>query len=121
MRPIRISKKLYNSLPDDVANALRGVVARHPNIKSLRIVNEPEGYKTYHGEGEEYTYYYDGQVMTLQMVSESTIGASGVRYEIGAQSPPLPAGTLVFRTWYAGVNGYQLTVHVVGDTKFLTA
>lgn len=120
MRKTRISKKLYKSLPEDVAATLRGVVARHPTIKSLRLVNEPEGYKVYHSEGDEYTYHYAGQEMTLQMASEHTLGASGVRHEIGQESTALPAGTVVFRVWYAGIDGYQLTVYAVGEHRFLT-
>lgn len=118
----RLSKKFYKDIDQSnatLAQAMRRIQEEYPNIKSCTIVPQPAGYTVYHGEGERYVYVYNGQEMSLEMVSEASLGASNVRHEIGAASAPLPGGSVVLRIWYAGIDGYQLTVYPVGDEKFL--
>lgn len=107
----RISQKLLTQLPAAVAGAIRDAADRH-GIKSLTHVARPAGFAYIAGEGERITAVYRGEAMCVEMVAEHTVGASGVRHEIGARIP-LPVGAVLVVVGY--MSGYYLTLYTVGD------
>jgi len=105
---IRISKKLLASLPPIVADAIKTIQSDHDSIKSMNVSIYQDWYELYCDEGDQYTCIYGDEVKSLEMVSAHTIGASNVRYEIGAIIP-LPVGTVLLTVWYLGKYHLQLT------------
>jgi hypothetical protein len=102
----RISKKTLSKLPAEIAEQIK-VLGERYEIKSFTFENVSAGYKLYHSEGSRYTYIYGQRTQAVEMVSENTVGASGVRHEIGAQVA-LPTGTTVIEVWYFATFGMHV-------------
>jgi hypothetical protein len=106
----RISKKTLSGLPGAVAVAVQEMAADY-GIKSFTFQSKPEGYEHYTAEGYSYRFVYGEQAMGFAVVSQDTIGATGVRHEIG-YTRALPAGTFEIAVGY--YSGYHMTVTAVG-------
>lgn len=104
---LRISKKVLKQLPVEIAEQIEAL-GKNYNVKSFTLQNVAPGYKQYHSEGSKYTYIHGKNTMRVDMVSESTIGASNVHYEIGAEVA-LPVGTTVIEVWYYQTFGMAVT------------
>lgn len=106
----RISKKTLSQMPAPIAAKVKELGERF-NLKSFSYY-QSSALKVYHAEGSKYFYFYDGKELSVEMVSENTVGASGVRYEIGAEVL-LPVGAVVIEVWYLG--GFGMSISSVGD------
>lgn len=96
---IRISRKMYQTFPTNVADAITRI-AEDYRIKSFTFKTVAEDYKFYVGEGDSYTgISADGRTAGFETVSAETIGAMGVSHRIGAQFA-MPAGSYVIRVSY---------------------
>jgi hypothetical protein len=113
----RISKKALSQMPADVAEMIR-VVGADYGIKSFEYEQKPAGYTVYHAEGARYYYVYAGDTLKVEMVSESTVGASGVRHEIGAKVQP-PTGTTVITVSY--YRDYYMSVVNISESALSAA
>lgn len=110
MASTRISKRSMTELPKQVAQAVQEMAAEY-GIKSFTFQSKPEGYKHYTAEGHSYRFVYGDAAMGFEVVSQNTIGATGVQYGIGYERP-LPAGTFEISVGYYA--GYYMTVTAVG-------
>lgn len=113
---IRVSKKFYGELPADVAQVVKDKVDHFGSgmLKMVTVCSEPAGYAHYCGEGERITVVYGGQAMGIEMVDSSTLGASGLRHEIGHRQP-MPAGAWIVSVYYGyGYGKYLMRIINVG-------
>jgi len=104
-----------------VATKVRELMAHYGSIRSVTIrIYEPTR-KLYLAEGCQYWIARATKgVYTLsdgvEMVAAHTIGARGLRMEIGAEIP-LQVGDIALEVYYAGIDGYQLAMMNVGDLQ----
>jgi len=94
----RISKRLLNSLPAQVAETLKAVAESY-GIGTFTYEAVPEGYKFYAGEGYRLYAVYGDDVRHMEMVAEHNLGASGVSHRIGAEFS-LPLGSWLIEVSY---------------------
>ena len=107
----RISKKTLSQMPQEVAEYIKSIGDDY-GIKSFNFKSVAAGHSIYHAEGGKYTYIYGKDTMKLEMVSENSLGASGVRHEIGARVA-IPSGTTVIEVLY--YSGFYMNVYNAGD------
>lgn len=113
-RPTRISKKSLAGLPPAVAEAVRQAQAAHPTIKSFRVREVVGPYRLVLTEGDTYQFVSaDGQISDrATMQSEHNLGAAGLSQRVG-NIVEVPVDTVIVNTWYAGRDGYELTLITV--------
>jgi hypothetical protein len=87
----RISKKTLSQMPAEVAEHIKAIGDDY-GIKSFYFNSVAAGHSIYHAEGGKYTYIYGNDTLRMEMVSENSLGASGMRHEIGARVS-IPSGT----------------------------
>lgn len=109
---IRISKKALSNLPAEVSASILRMQQRHPSLKSFTLMHKAAGWKYYPGE-EELEVIYKGEARQVEMAGEHNLGAYGISYARGAETPALPAGTTIVVVGYYA--GYHMTVYNVGD------
>jgi hypothetical protein len=103
---IRLSKKFYAALPANVAERIAAIAADY-RIASARFNAQAEGYKVYAGEGDRIEVIVGEKRAAVEMVSENTLGASGLCHSIGDRIAP-PVGSFVITVSYYG--GYWMTI-----------
>lgn len=114
---IRISKKLSQMFPVQVAKRIEQVAADH-HIKSFSLQVVDESKRFYVGEGESFHgVTADGKQAGFEVVSENTIGGANLSHRIGAQFQ-MPAGSYLINVYY--YTQYFMTVYQVSP-KMLTA
>jgi hypothetical protein len=113
---IRISNKLYNSLPIHVANRVRQVAEDH-HIKSFEFFNHEQinsDKKFYVGEGERfYGIHSDGREAHFEAVAGHNVGAAGVTHKIGAEFT-MPAGSYLIQVYY--YDKFYMTVYAIKES-----
>lgn len=95
---VRLSKKFYAELPANVASRIESIAADY-RIASATFNAVAEGYKVYAGEGDRIEIIVGEKSAAVEMVSENTLGASGLCHSIGAQTTP-PVGAFVVTVSY---------------------
>lgn len=94
-----------------MAEVVRQVAERYRfGQRQVGLAWYPEGHQVHFGEGDFYEFIYADECVGVEMVTQNTVGAAGVSYEIGAQSPPLPAGT-----WFVHVHYYTKYWMTIGN------
>lgn len=106
---VRISKKTLAAFPPEVSERI-AAIAESYRVSSMRFNRECEGFAWYAGEGEFIEVVFGKNHKAVEMVSENTIGASGLNLSIGARVE-LPVGAfLIVVSYYAG---YMMSVYNV--------
>lgn len=104
---VQVSKKFFASVPSLVAEKVK-FLAENYGIKSLTLDTITEGYQYSAGEGQKVVVVYGNESRGVEMVSQNSLGAAGVCHDIGARTPPLPAGAwLIVISYYTK---YWMTV-----------
>ena len=107
---VRISKggKFAGYFTQDVADQIRQIAKRN-HVASATIIDVAPDKTFVVGEGEFYSAMHpDGRNASFQVVSENTLGASGVSHAINSEFQ-LPAGTTLVVVGYLG--GYYMSVY----------
>jgi len=91
----KLKKSEIRQLPRAVADRVLSLQNRY-RTRFCKLYLENPGFELYLAEGANYTLVYRGEEMSLQMVSERTMGMSGPKeaYQVGRRVP-LPQGTWV--------------------------
>jgi hypothetical protein len=100
MAKVRISKKLLAQYPIEVQNYITERWGRY--VKSVTVEHHTAPYTLYNGEGYHFFVYHNGKSMSMETVSEASLGAAGLNHDING-STVIPAGTIIVQvTYYAG-------------------
>lgn len=95
---VRISKKSLAAFPAEVSERI-AAIAESYRISSMRFNRESEGFYYIAGEGERIEAVYGKNRKAVEMVSENSLGASGVNHSIGARLD-LPVGSFLIVVSY---------------------
>jgi hypothetical protein len=88
-------------LPVEVAEVVRDLGEDYRLMgKNVTVCTVEEGYQRTMGEGERIEILFGERRMGGEMVHSDTVGATGVHYDIGAKTPPMPAGTWFVLVYY---------------------
>jgi hypothetical protein len=105
MAKVRISKKLLASYPIEVQNYITERWGRYVKSATVEHVNAP--YTLYNGEGYHFFVYHNGEAMSLETVSNNTIGAANLNHDI-CGSTIIPANAIIVQVSY--YNGYMMRI-----------
>ena len=101
----RISKKLLAQYPIEVQQYITERWGEY--CKSATIVHKQAPYTLYNGEGYHFFVYHNGKVMSMETVSEASLGASGLNHDING-STVIPPNTIIVQVSY--YNGYMMQI-----------
>lgn len=115
----RLTKTLYGKLPGEVVCGIKAALEEvyepcRPRSCTIELKAAP--YTHVCGEGEILTIVYAERHVTAEIVSENSLGASGVHDAIGREIV-CPVGTTVISIGY--MSGYYMHVLHVGDRPLL--
>jgi hypothetical protein len=105
MAKVRISKKLLAQYPREVQDYIVNRWGRY--VKSATVEHVPAPYTLCNGEGYHFFVYHNGKNMSMETVSEASLGASGLNHDI-CGSTVIPAGTIIVQVSY--YNGYMMRI-----------
>lgn len=111
-KKIRITAKNLFPFHPALVEAIQEVAARYPNIKSFSLTEVHEGSRAFFGgEGDAIIRLNGFDRLSIEMVSDSTVGAAGVSHQIGRSFAP-KAGEYVLVVSYYGryfLDVYRIT------------
>lgn len=110
-KSFRISKEALGLFPSEVASEIRRIASDY-RIATVSVYTKmPASY--YVAEGEQVTAIRGGQSTSVEMVSQDTVGARGVSYQIGAEIQPRPGDWLICTQYFMGK--YYMTIRNYGS------
>jgi hypothetical protein len=108
MAKVRISKKLLAQYPREVSEYIVNRWSDYVKSATIEHVNAP--YRLHNGEGYHFFVYHNGKNMSMETVSEASLGAAGLNHDV-CGSTVIPAGTIIVQvTYYAGF--HMTIIHV---------
>lgn len=103
------------TFPAQVASRIRSIAGEYHNLKSLIYHRVSPGEWFYVAEGERYLgIKADGTIAGFEVVSASTLGASGLSHKIGERFS-MPANTWLVRVSY--YTRYYMDVYAIGSNE----
>lgn len=99
-KSFRISKEALGLFPSEVATAIKRIASDY-RIATVSVYTEtPGSYSVM--EGERVTAIRGGQSTSVEMVTQDTIGARGVSYQIGSKVETRPGDWLISVQYFMG-------------------
>ncbi len=99
-KSFRISKEALGLFPSEVATAIKHIASDY-RIATVSVYTEtPGAYSVM--EGERVTAIRGGQSTSVEMVTQDTIGARGVSYQIGSKIETRPGDWLICTQYFLG-------------------
>lgn len=111
-KKVRISQKNYKDYPRQIAEAIHNTKKRFCDIPKSFTYEEVDSSKTFYiGEGDYYRGIRpDGKEASFQVVSSSTLGASGLSHKIGERFQ-IPSGSYLICVSY--YQTYHMSVYKI--------
>lgn len=110
-KSFRLSRAALALFPSEVAAEIKRIATAH-HIATVSVYTKmPASY--YVAEGEQVTAIRGGQSTSVEMVSQDTVGARGVSYQIGAEIQPRPGDWLICTQYFMGK--YYMTIRNYGS------
>lgn len=104
---IRISKKTLAEFPLEVSSKLLEL-AKEYNTWTVDFNFQPGNHQFYTREGSRYVAIKGAALADAQVVSESSLGGSGMSHNIGGLFN-MPVGSWLIEVWYYTRFGFTMT------------
>jgi len=101
----RISKKLLAQYPIEVQQYIVNRWGEY--CKSATIVHKQAPYTLYNGEGYHFFVHHCGKSMSMETVSEASLGVAGLNHDING-STVIPPNTIIVQVSY--YQGFHMTI-----------